>query len=494
MIGVRPTPAPSTDASLSSASSYTVGTLFWLAGCLVLPIFFVTTRVAAMPSLLTGFQLTILVYSGTRLAMIIASGRIQPATAMFWLFTYVAMGVAPLAQLATGRYPTPLQDPGTILEATILILAGCCAFDAGSSIVRIRRRSQRPPLVAATERVVDRGRLEALTLVGIAGSLTFIAALGGPSAFFHSRQFLDERVLAATNTPDPASPAVALLHAVGQIPILIAFLCWSAVVLANRRGASATDYLWWGAALLLNIIVNNPISNSRYFFLTVLIAFLLIGPRLSAARFRWIIIVGVVTAIVVFPFADYFRNEPGGTPGARPQTLAESLSLKDYDQTVMAANGIWWVRSFRQKHTYGRQFAGVLLFWVPSSVWPNKPKDTGVEIGTALQLGSPNLSSPLWIEAWVDFGWMGTLLVLLALGYWTARADAIYRFTEFGRAASRNLSWIGLILPLLAGYLLILLRGPLLQAMGQLVAILIASWFVTRPSTKAVRPARAGPG
>src|SRR3954467_1233965 len=56
-------------------------------------------------------QLTLTVYGGGRLAAMVLTRRRRLIQGAFWLFVYVAMGVAPLAQAVIGQVPTPVVGP-----------------------------------------------------------------------------------------------------------------------------------------------------------------------------------------------------------------------------------------------------------------------------------------------------------------------------------------------------------------------------------------------
>src|SRR5689334_24389356 len=53
-------------------------------------------------------QLTLTVYAGGRLSAMVLTRRRRLIQGAFWLFVYVAMGVAPLAQDVIGQVPTPV--------------------------------------------------------------------------------------------------------------------------------------------------------------------------------------------------------------------------------------------------------------------------------------------------------------------------------------------------------------------------------------------------
>lgn len=140
------------------------------------------------------------------------------------------------------------------------------------------------------------------------------------------------------------------------------------------------------------------------------------------------------------------------------------MALKDYDQIGMFANTITFSES-GPGHFYGRQLAGSVFFAVPRSVWPGKPRDTGVMVGQWMGTVNTNLSSPIWAELWLDFGPLGMGAGLLAIGYAAARVDRRYAKRATRRSPPGSL--ISVVVPLVAGYSFILLRGPLLQASGR---------------------------
>ena len=199
------------------------------------------------------------------------------------------------------------------------------------------------------------------------------------------------------------------------------------------------------------------------------------------SRWAWSI------ALVVFPFADRFRYEDGGDPQPDSGSLLAPLTVKDYDQVGMFANTISFAHA-GEGHTYGRQFAGTLLFFVPRSVWHAKPVDSGVRVGEWMGMRNTNLSSPLWAELWLDFGPLGMLLGFVLAGYGCDRLDRAYVRRTVDDTGPGNV--LAVVVPLVAGYGFILLRGPLLQAAGRVaiavVCVALVTTFRDRPR-KALR-------
>ncbi|MFD8503154.1 hypothetical protein ACFV2L_10530 [Streptomyces sp. NPDC059687] len=409
-------------------------------------------------------QLALTMYAGIRLSSMILTSRRKLLAGSFWLFVYMAMGVAPLAQAVLGRTPTPVVGSRSDLtEAVSLVLIGCVAFDIGSLLARQRPGRERNDTVRPA--LVHRRRLYLLTLVAFVGSALLVVKLGGPAVFFTSRQEIISSVEESGLSQADSQAGQAIVRGFGTVPALIAWLVYTRWLVTSRRARrSVLIIAVWLALAALNALVNNPISNPRFWFLTVLFSLLFTVFPVSAAMYRIALSLGVVVALVVFPFADRFRYDDANYRPIQTTSPLEPLALKDYDQVGMFANTVTYVRS-GPGHTYGRQLAGAVLFAVPRSVWPGKPMDTGVVIGQWMGATNTNLSSPVWAELWIDFGPVGMSAGFVALGYAAARVDRRYARRAVRRSPPGSL--IALTVPLVAGYSFILLRGPLLQASGR---------------------------
>lgn len=131
-------------------------------------------------------QLVLTCYAGARLATMILSTRRRLLQGVFWMFVYIAMGVAPFAQAVIGQTPTPMVGPRSdLVTAVALVLVGCAAFDLGALLAsrrplrrRVTARSGSGPAVA------HRGRLGLLVLLAFAASGYYMLKVGGPAVFF----------------------------------------------------------------------------------------------------------------------------------------------------------------------------------------------------------------------------------------------------------------------------------------------------------------------
>ncbi|CAN7327482.1 hypothetical protein [Knoellia sp. LjRoot47] len=416
-----------------------------------------------------ALALALTCYSGTRLAMVLRGPGVRLLQAAFWLFTYVAMGVAPLAQLVLDQYPTPvLGTRSTVATACALTLAGIVAYDVGTHVAGSTS-------LGAIAEVLDRRRivptrLVALALAGIVLAAVLVVLLGGPAAFFTSRQAISGGL--RSDSGSNAGPAI--LRSFGTVPVLVGLLVttrWLRLDPVRRRQVSV--WALWLVLLLANAVVNNPISNPRYWFLTVAFAimFVAVTPRPPVVRLFMVVAVGA--AILLFPFMDRFRYSDGAGPTVEASSWLDPLTIKDYDQMAMFANAISYVAE--EGHTWGRQFVGALFFFVPRSVWSGKSHDTGVVLGEYLGTNNTNLSAPLWTEIWIDFAPLGLMAAFFVYGYLSAKVDRAFSAS----VASRDpMSIAAVVVPVVAGYQFIVLRGSMLQATGRLAVIIITA-FVT---------------
>lgn len=472
-----------------------VASMFALASCVLLPVVLLLS-VSGFHVSDTAIPVALLVYSGCRLAVMIYLGEKRPLQGVFWLFVYVTLGVAPLAQVVTGLSQR-VAAPDQVIWAYGLVGAGIIAYDIGSLIAKRREghvvQDRRPHATT-----LNTGRLVLGSIITV-GITAYNIATFGLATYFASRQ--ENAVLVAETVGSADGHAArALVGALDTVPQLIMLLGWILVFHKQRAESGKSTFatkLWLFIFVAINLVVNNPISNSRFWVLTVLVSAFFVMPWVSSALYRVSMIGGTAAAVLAFPLLDVFRmsSERRAVYGFESRGVIENLAVKDYDQMVMIANGLWYVDD--RGHHFGMQMIGNLLFWVPRAIWPDKPIDTGIEIGTAMGASNVNLSSPVWIELYLDFGILGAVAGLALLGYWSRRLDT--RFIVETLTKPVTYTAIGVLVPLIAGYQFILLRGPLLQSMGRIAVMALIVWFLftsirkrTHASSGRSRVARPG--
>jgi len=465
-------PAPANRASSARTA------IVWLLLCVAVPLLLVATAVPHVALNTSELWLVLLLtaYSGTHLAVRFGRGDLRIASTTFWLFVYVAMSIATLAEVSTGLHPF-LADANTLPQAVIITLVGCVAYNAAQLT---RRLSPRRKGFAPKIRGIHYGRLNVIGAIGILASIYYIQTIG-LSNFFSSRADLTLGISQAGLVTNGSQVVSATVESLAIVPLVLAWLGWTASL---SRGAavrrSPGGWLWYLTLSAFVVIVSNPIGNPRNLFLTVSLAALFCLPNLGQRGMRFVIAAGVVLAITVFPYSDYFRVAAASRQPLQVNSVAVELATKDYDQMTMTANGVWYAGVFG--HTNGSQLLSDGLFFVPHTVWPGRATDTGVLIGKAMSDPSTNLSGPLWLEFWLDFSWLGLIVGFLAFGWVSALWDDLFIRLRRQRHASPAL--LDLALPLFASYQFILVRGSILSAMGRMVVMAILLLVVRgRPVT-----------
>jgi uncharacterized membrane protein YhaH (DUF805 family) len=420
----------------------------------------------------TILQLAITVWAGVHLTSMVAAARLRPVAFFFWCYVYVWLGIAGTAQVAAQVTPVaaPLKEQ-SIRGAQILILVGLLAWELGGLYVRARPRKPTQPGTVTVSRL----RIP-LAVALLAASPFFVAQLGGTAALFTSRQATGEALRSAglIAAEDKILGSLLVAGATVTAFLLLYVTLWRIGRLQKR---TVGDWTLAAALVSLNVIINNPVSLPRFWFGTATVALVLLWRRLALGR--TFMIVTVLSLVVVFPYADKYRySGPAsaglGVHGSTP--LAEQFVTKsDYDsfpQIITTADLV-----AEDGPTYGRQAAGVLLFWLPRKVWPDKPYDTGIILARYNNFAAnENLSAPLWAEFYINFGLIGVALGFAATGLISRRLDDAYLR---GLLDDRQ-TVLTLAVPVLAAYQMILLRGSLLQSMSRLTVILLIGVLLLR--------------
>jgi hypothetical protein len=132
---------------------------------------------------------------------------------------------------------------------------------------------------------------------------------------------------------------------------------------------------------------------------------------------------------------------------------------------IVKVHGVQW----------GHQLLGALLFFVPSAVWSSKPLATGIFLADYLivnySMWFTNLSAPLVAEGYLDFGPLGVVAYAVV---------AAFVVTLLNKIARRSTQWVWYPMAVyIAVFLMIVLRGSLMIALGFASAALLAFAFAS---------------
>lgn len=423
--------------------------------------------------------LAISVIAAARFSWIIGLGERRLFEIMFWTFTYAFMGLAPLTQIRKETWPqiVPRSDFTLVWAATGIVLVGIGAFLLGVIVnralaVRFKKTAKDEGPSQPAQFSVRYQRIVLLAAFAFVCNMYYSHKVGWIQ-FTQSRIGLNDRAALVW-------PSIAKMVTVRATVYISCLASWVAAVrwrreakVAEREGFAQPKgrmrlnllIIWVIGVLLANSM--NPISNPRYLSGTAILAMIAaLGAFAAVYAFRIASIGFAGALLVIFPIMDAFRyGVPTELSKANP---INALTSADFDSFANISNGYMIVQ--REGLNIGRQFLGVVLFWIPRGMWDNKPVDTGIYIANNRGYFVTNLSAPFWIEMYMNGGLILVILSMFAAGYflhsWDTRIDSQLR--QFGMP-----SFLGTIIPF---YMFILLRGSLLQAMPFLV-LAVATWY-----------------
>lgn len=214
---------------------------------------------------------------------------------------------------------------------------------------------------------------------------------------------------------------------------------------------------------LLTLITCSPLGMARFSAAALYIPLVLVAIPFIRKKnvFSLSFILGL---LVVFPFLNNFRYY---TPGndIKIRLDMNMFVAGDFDSYQNFA-----IVFFEDIITYGRQLLGALLFWVPRSIWPNKPIGSGAFVANQQGYYFDNVSCNFFAEGYINFGIMGIFLFAILLAYATARTDKYY----WKIVANNKNNYFQVIYFVLIGMLFFILRGDLMSSFAYTVGFLLS--------------------
>jgi len=433
-------------------------------------------------------RIAILCYSAAVLAHLIHVRETRWFATAFWSFCYVWMGLAPLGQAMVGRgpYGTYITE-ATEFPSCELVLAGMAAWHIGYALFWSQRRH-----LEATKTAVNRSggersmraasiskkRVVSVSLLAIWLTPFLLAVQGGLFSNWTTREGRsDELAEAGLGVASDGSILRTILPAVAVVLPFVACLIIVRYFQANPGVWRRPGWIALASGVAaVTLLSSSPTGSSRFWFGTVAIGLVTSLRPFNKPNGRAFVIISVIVSLVViFPYADLFRRDQ---VSLQLKSISDPLQNKlDYDAASQITNGMI-ARDELGVSTNGRQMLGAALILVPRSIWHGKPETTGVIIAKSNDFSFTNMSSPLWIEGYMDFGVPGTLALLLLAGIASGALDRRYWFEIAWSRGSPTL--IQVIVPPVAAYSYILLRGSLIGTLPSGVLLVALSVFVLR--------------
>ena len=385
----------------------------------------------------------IVFWSSLRLAYTAMGGRRRLVLLFFYVFVYVFLAVQPATSAWSQAWPhSEIHFTQDLLSYTILLVVlGIVGFEVG--YCRLRDLAGKRP---ATPSLPDNPAVPALpTAISLSNlwigcivtTMMVLMAMArfGPNIFLG---FRDGNINASEYQGPESTQAENLLIIFGLRGLASAMLFMVLYLYKNRHAIYSKKRLVYlklilGYLVLFNLVVSNPLNAPRLWSGGVILTSLLISLKWNGTRsfLRWASITSIAFLLL---FSGTDPRRIFGQQILRGEQITVSNTLKEVAQTFKGLpidfnfdsfQMIGYTTGYVDIHGYswGKQILLPAFFWVPRSIWQDKPIGTPDLVAEQSDLPSLNVSSPLWTEGYINFGWPGVILFLFLFGLFARKCD-----------------------------------------------------------------------
>jgi hypothetical protein len=388
---------------------------------------------------------------------------------VFFFYSYLFLAIVPYLQFAESVWMSS-QSISQIINTNLIIIIYNLTFMIGYSIPKyISNRSVSRNL--NTFFYVKKSSFT-LTIYFLLLLHILFTLLGG----FNLTQSIFFDLFGGYN------PISLVIDIVFKSLILYLFIFY----LISKERKSAISFI---ILVYLFLYYNNPIASSRFYaFMAYLLILVLFFKRISKIKFfyNFVLISGILGSFYQNAFRAAFSPSVGGSEGTSSFEIGYFFQ-GHFDSYENISNTITFVQDFGI--IWGKQLIGVFLFWIPRSIWINKPEGSGTFLGKNFYSFDTtnqnlNISAPLLMEEYLNFGILGVILGTFFLGYLVSFLDFKFSFSEYSiddlpknMLSSKLIGFIFYVSFL--GLFLFILRGDLLSSLSYTLGIFL-SYRITR--------------
>lgn len=226
-------------------------------------------------------------------------------------------------------------------------------------------------------------------------------------------------------------------------------------------------------SLSLFFIINNPFSLARFQFFSYILGFIFIKYN-TTKKLKFIIFcISVIGVVTVFPFSSHVTRGEGEYIFSITEIIDYYCDSGDFDGFQSFLNII--IMTSKESFSYGYQFLGAILAFVPRVYWLDKPESTGVIAAEYMGYSFTNISAPFISELYVDFGIIGIVIGATLLGYLFRFLDVYSNFKKVNGQITDIF-----VIAILFSFVVILLRGALISVISPLFIEVTILVFILR--------------
>lgn len=372
-----------------------------------------------------------------------------------YIFIYIFFVVAPLYQYKerVTFWSARLLTEEEFLFTTVLLLLAVIIYDLFYRwfLNKWKRRPERRH-VRETE-WMPRKRIWLLALAGIATAVTLYIYRQTPELLFF------RKLKGVKIAEELSNTSINLLFSqvIRPIPVIL-----TALYLFIYRKYDL-NFL---ALASMSLISNFPLSLPRFYVAGVYIPLVFAVWKSLINRplaFRLIMLVGI---LYIFPFLNQGRTvEDAEEIEFSLEPNYEMFLHGHFDAFQNGARVM-----MNDLVTWGNQLIGCIFFWVPRSMWPNKPIGSGGFIAEEFHLRFDHISVNYWAEGWINYGFAGMLAFSVILAFINARCDFVFWHRKHTLLFKYDfLLYLGMII--------FILRGDMISSVAFIVGFLVSAYI-----------------
>lgn len=372
------------------------------------------------------------------------------------VFCLLFLWIAPILQVSSHFNPWGfIIGESDTIKANIFILIWLLLYNMGAVFASDKQwKHSKINLTAISKRLI-------FILLGV----SFLIA-----AFLLVKNDFNIEMISFSDSSN-GSVAMLIRHSV------MAFITFSTIICVKWFKANNYSNLFTILSVLCLVLLCFPTSLSRYAAGSIYICLIVNLFEWFKKRYRLTILI-LIGIIILFPVMDLYRYNNFAEVSFE-KIVNQIFSLKDYFNTgnYDAYYMLMVTNSYVEQYgiTFGRQLLGVILFFVPRSLWQSKPVSSGTYMAEVLNLTFDNISCPIMAEAYINFGVLGILLFAFFFGYILRMIDNTY-----WEGDKENFSFINLIYFYLLPYLFFICRGALMSTWAYLSANIITLYVLVK--------------
>lgn len=426
-----------------------------------------TAIVYGIPDDIGFFSTNTLIIIFTLVLLMLSAEYYFSLSKLVYLFFFVFFGVVPYTNELTGVlfWEGETLKIEAKVETNLIILLGLLVYYIGQKL-----KSNESFFVGLNARI-NRGGPPSLFLISIVFSLSIFLVINYHDFDFTRMIFrrVEEDLVGSDWSPNTMEMLI-IGNIVRPIPIITCFLLYLYYML-NFAGHMSVrlKIIVIVFAFIVAILVSLPSSLARYMVSVLYLPFLIVFTRFLDNRVGFSLLM-VFALVLVMPVLDVFRFTG---LAQRPLSVGfEYLNTANFDAyqnfaRVVDSDFITW----------GYQLFGVLLFFVPRSIWTDKPIGSGAQYAIDNDYLFTNISMPYIAEGYVNFGVAGVVLFMFFLGTLFGGFDRYCWRVIFTYGKHGVLQYYYYFILSLSFFLM---RGDLLSSFSYIVGVTIAFFSVQK--------------